>query len=150
MDSILVRVNRAAESILENESLTADLDDEAAKVLLGWGVARAKEITYRTIEILDEMQAEEAVYLQMRALRRILRTVNKWVAKANANEIHYGESALNKIILEAGIMYGPSYKPPDENNRQDILNRQNILLHSPAVFIAYLLNSIGKEQSNTL
>jgi len=38
------RASRAAESILEDESLTSDLDDVAAKVLLDWGLACAKAI----------------------------------------------------------------------------------------------------------
>jgi hypothetical protein len=33
------RIKRTAESILENERLTADLDDEAAKELLNWAAA---------------------------------------------------------------------------------------------------------------
>ena len=36
-EEIRRRVERAAESILENERLTADLDDQAADFLLDWG-----------------------------------------------------------------------------------------------------------------
>ena len=37
MIAIQERIQRTAESILENEALTADLDDEAAQVLLDYG-----------------------------------------------------------------------------------------------------------------
>jgi hypothetical protein len=143
MDSILERVNRAAESILENESLTADLNDEAAKVLLDWGVARAKEIANGTIEILDEEQAEEAMYAQMRALRRILRTTNQWATKINTIDREYGESALATIIEQAAILFGQSYITPNEVSCRDLVNRQN---SPPSAFIASLLSLIENPQ----
>ena len=38
MNAIQHRIQRAAESILENEALTEDLDDTAANVRIDWGV----------------------------------------------------------------------------------------------------------------
>ena len=49
MAEIQQRIQRAAESILENEALSADLDDDAAKLLLDWGVKRAEQIAIQTI-----------------------------------------------------------------------------------------------------
>lgn len=143
MDSILERVNRAAESILENESLTTDLNDEAAKVLLDWGIARAKEIAFGTLEIIDEEQAEEAMYAQMRALRRILRISSQWTAKISTIDKEYGESALASIMEQASILYGQAYTPPNNASCKDLINRQN---SPPAAFIASLLNLIEKPQ----
>jgi len=48
MDELTRRAQDLAESILENESLTADLDDAAAKVLIDWGVACAEIIAHST------------------------------------------------------------------------------------------------------
>lgn len=101
MTVIQARLQRAAESILENEALTADLDDEAAQVLLDWGVTLAQRITSETIE-LDQAAAEEATYQPMRALRKMLRQINHW---ANNPEI----SGLEKIIEQAAITYGAGY-----------------------------------------
>ncbi len=92
------RIQRAAESILENETLTADLDDETARVLLDWGVERAQAIASETLE-MDETQAEESMYQPMRALRKMLRTVNQWV-------IDPQEGSLEKILGQATIVYG--------------------------------------------
>jgi hypothetical protein len=143
MDSILGRVNRVAESILENESLTADLNDEAAGVLIDWGIARAKEVAYSTLEIVDDDQAEEAMYVQMRALRRILRTANQWATKISMIDKEYGESALASIIEQAAILFGQTYVPPNEASCKDLINRQN---SPPAAFIANLLDLIEKPQ----
>lgn len=94
------RIQRAAESILENETLTADLDDEAAKVLLDWGVTQVQSIASETIE-MDASQAEEAMYRPMRALRKMLRAANKWV-------IDLKENNLGRIVKQAEIVYGSS------------------------------------------
>ena len=103
------RVTRAAESILENENLTADLNDEAAQILLDWGVTRAKEIALNTVEYIDDEQAEEAMYRPMRALRRMLRTVNKWSAKVQERDQDHGITALKRILKQAETVYGAEY-----------------------------------------
>jgi hypothetical protein len=146
MDSILVRIDRTVESMLENESLTADLNDEAAKVLIDWSIARTKEIVLGTIEIIDDELAEEAMYGQLRALRRLMRTINRWAYKVAIRDLDYGESALERIIRQAGILYGTSYIPPDETDRKRLLNQQINLLHAPASYTAKLLRCIENAQ----
>ena len=98
MTEIQQRIQRAAESILENEALTADLDDDAAKALLDWGVKQAQAIASETIE-MDDAQAEEVMYQPMRALRKMLRTANKWAVDPQ-------EMTLARIMKQAEIIYG--------------------------------------------
>ena len=80
MDEFADRSRRAVESLLENESLTSSLDDAAAQVLLKWGTDCAKLIVSSTAG-LDAASAEDAMYPRMRALRRLMRRVNKWAAR---------------------------------------------------------------------
>ena len=103
MNNIQERIQRAVESILENEALTADLDDAAAQILLDWGVNRARAIASETTE-MNEAQAEEFMYPPMRALRKMLRNINKWAVNPQ-------ESTLAGITEQAEIVYGSS---PDE------------------------------------
>ena len=109
------RIQRAAESILENEALTADLDDEAAKVLLDWGVARAQQIAADTAA-MNDVAAEEAMYQSMRTLRKMLRAINKW---ANAPE----ENGLQKIIEQARVTYGSEYIAPDPDQGAQFMDQ---------------------------
>lgn len=104
MIEIQQRIQRAAESILENEALTTDLDDEAAKLLLDWGVNLAQQIASETIE-MDEAPAEEAMYHPMRALRKMLRVSNKWVLDPQ-------ERGLGRILKQAAMLYGAEYISP--------------------------------------
>jgi hypothetical protein len=97
MIAIQKRIQRAAESILENEALTADLDDDAAKALLDWGVACAEKIASDTAELNDE-EAEEAMYQPMRALRKMLRAANKWVANPQSENLERITEQASKVF----------------------------------------------------
>jgi len=59
---------RAVERILEDESLTADLTDDAARTLLDWGVARAKGLWQEKAKLAD--------------LRRAMKRINREAGKA--------------------------------------------------------------------
>jgi hypothetical protein len=142
MNAIIQRVNRAAQSILENENLTADLNDEAAQVLLDWGIAQAKAITMETVEIGDDEEAAEFVYPKMKALRRMLRTVNKWYAKVKSFDKDYGTSALERILEQAAVIYGEEFIPPTSEQQAEIINQQSNLQKFPAAFIAELQSLI--------
>ncbi len=121
MDGIKGRIEKAAQSILENEMLTADLDDEAANVLLDWGVTCARVISQGTLG-LDEMEAEDAMYQPMRATRRMMRAINKWVSRYEILGDDGHVEILEKIITQASIIYGSDYIPPTSDRRNAFLS----------------------------
>ena len=137
MSTIQARLQRAAESILENEALTAELDDEAAQVLLDWGVAVAQRITSETIE-LDEVTAEEATYQPMRALRKMLRQINQWAA----NPEIFG---LEKIIEQAVIAYGAGYAAPGSDLQAQFSDQIRTAAQNPAENIRQLRTLIENQ-----
>jgi hypothetical protein len=73
-DSDILR--HAIERLLEDVSLTADLVDDAAKVLLDWGVAQAKTITQQ-----EELSREE-LGARLADLRHTLKHVSKEAGQA--------------------------------------------------------------------
>lgn len=104
---IAQRTRQAVESLLENETLTDDLDDEAADALLQWGIDCAKRIVQDTAVVGDTLSADEAAveavtYPRMRALRRMLREINEWASEENASD----PAALSQIAARASIVYG--------------------------------------------
>ena len=115
MIEIQGRIQRAAESILVNEALSADLDDDAAKILLDWGLTRTQQIVGQTIE-MDQFQAEEAIYLPMRALRKMLRNANKWAMDP-------GENYLEKIFEQASVVYGLGFVQPNDAQQSAFTNQ---------------------------
>ena len=127
MDEMGIRNQRAAESILGNEALTADLDDEAAKVLIQWGISRARRIVGRTGG-MSEDEAERAMYKPMRALRKMLRTVNKLAISQDINQ-------LERFLDRASAVYGGNISIPGRYERSRFLMQ---LPREPAERIAWL------------
>ncbi len=99
---------QAVESLLNNETLTADLDDEAANLLLCWGCDCVYRIVQESVLVGDDLSAEaqtieQAIAPRMRALRRMLRAINCWA-------VHGGDSAapemLSQVVAHASVVYG--------------------------------------------
>lgn len=134
------RIQRAAESILGNERLTADLDDETAKELLDWGVALAQQIASDTAA-MDDTAAEEAMYQPMRALRKMVRAINQWTLEPN-------EIGLKKIIGQARAIYGPDYIVPGPDQCAQFTNQVIVWSDHPLEMIRQLRQFI--EDSNYL
>lgn len=145
MDELTRRINRAAESILENERLTADLDDAAAKVLLDWGVTCAIMVAQSTAG-LNDLEAEKVMSPRFRAVRRLMRSVNKWIAKRREMDAEGSATLLTKIIEQAAIIYGEDFTPPDDNQRNALLRQYVELTDNPSQIIATLRELL--ENSN--
>jgi hypothetical protein len=110
------RVRRAAESILENESLTAGLDDTTAHELLDWGIACAEAIAQETAGLNDD-EAEAAMSPRLRATRRLMRRVRGWVVNRQEIEAGAGAELLSEIIEQAATIY-QNFVPPDDHQRE--------------------------------
>lgn len=149
MYEVTRRIERAAESILGNEGLTADLDDAAAKVLLDWGVACAEKVAGST-DGLGDFEAEEVMSPRLRATRRLMRRVNRWAANRPNIDTEEGAELLNQIIEQAAIIYGDSFIPPDDDQRTSFLAQQWELADDPMQFIAELRELLEKPTNVSL
>jgi len=132
------RVRRISESFFENESLTANLEDSAAKELLDWALSLGHRIAQGTADVEDDEQADEAMYPRLRAVRRMMRNVNQWVASQQEGDRENSSEALNRIIEQAQLIYGHAFKPPSEEQRARFLQTQSEFLDSPPRLIANL------------
>jgi hypothetical protein len=133
-DQLTCRIDRVAQSILENESLTSELDDAAAQELLDWGLNWAKTIVLHTAN-LDEIEAEAAMSPQLRANRRLMRTVNKWIAKT---DIEDSVRSLTKIIEQVATIYGEDFIPPDGDQCVAFARQQIELMDTPQQMVTNL------------
>jgi hypothetical protein len=132
------RIDRVAESILDNERLTADLDDSAAKELLDWGLAAAKQIAQGTADVDDDEQAQEAMYPRLRATRRMMRAVNIWVTTEREGDMEGSTRALDRIFEQASIIYGRAFTPPSTDQRDAFVHTQAKSIDHPPQMIANL------------
>jgi hypothetical protein len=145
MDELEDRTRRAVESLMENESLTSSLDDAAAEVLLAWGTDCAKLIVSDTAG-LDDPEAEEVMYPRMRALRRLMRRVNKWAARQHGLDKAGDAFSLEQVIEQAVIIYGPGFVAPEPNLRSSFL-MQLAFSPPPMQMIADLRTLIEDQHS---
>jgi len=100
MPNLQSNLDSALQSVLENEALTADLDDDAAKVLLDWGMARVRLIHRLAV---DEPDYEGYISEQMRANRKLMRAINNCtVARAEKDDKSH-ITALGEILTHAGV-----------------------------------------------
>jgi hypothetical protein len=132
------RIRRVSESFLDNERLTADLDDSAAKELLDWGLNLGSRIVKGTAEVDDDDQADKAMYPRLRAARRLMRGVNLWVIKERERNEEGSNEALNRIIEQAQVIYGSAFRPPSEEQRVQFRRSQTEFLDNPPRLIANL------------
>ena len=136
-DVLEQRERRAAESILENESLTADLDDKTAKELIDWGIAGAKTAAQGTAG-LDDEQADEIISEHLRATRHMMRSVNKLVSKRAEIDVDEIAQLLDKINEQITTIYGKDNLPQEDKRRQDLLNRLAEPAQDPVRILAEL------------
>lgn len=129
------RVSFAAESILENEALTADLDDAAAQALLDWGVACAEAIAWSTAGV-DGPQVEALMAPRLQATRQLMRLVNRWLAGRQTMDAQANAALLDELIKHAAVIYGADYTPPDADQRRAFLAQH--LIDPPLEMISHL------------
>src|SRR5215207_1119187 len=65
------RMERVIEEISGNEALLETLDTDAATEMLNWGIATAKSLINRTME-LDDFAAELAILPRLKAREKLL------------------------------------------------------------------------------
>lgn len=133
-DEIERRVRRAAEGLLNNESLADNLETNAASSLMEWVLNLSKRIVMEFGDI-EESLAEEASYPRLRALRMLMRLVNRWARDEATMDRTTKSNLLDQMLVQAGIIYGPGFVHPDEARQEAFLEAQT---GSPVEFISAL------------
>lgn len=141
------RISRAAESILGNERLTADLDDSAAQELLDWGLSVARQIAQGTAGVADDEQAEQAMYPRLRATRRLMRAVNRWIASQREGDVESHKEAFNSILEQASIIYGRPITATDDDQVVSFSSAQSLDAGDPPEMIAHLRQLIERPDA---
>jgi hypothetical protein len=94
----------AIERLLEDVSLTADLIDDAAKLLLDWGMAQAKAVVQQEDGLSPEELGARLADLR-RTLKRVSKEAGQAVPEAQAAQV---QALLSKITPEAQAAQTPA------------------------------------------
>jgi hypothetical protein len=93
------------DGILNNESLTSDLNDEDAQEMIDWSVAMAKEAAQVTAG-LEEPQAEKIISERMYANRKLMRSIKRLVVEGKDLDHDGHTELLSQIREQARLIYG--------------------------------------------
>lgn len=110
------RLQRAADAILGDETLTDEMDDAPASQLLDWAVGVSKQIAGKTADMQDD-QAVAYLDEKMQTLRKVVRRVNKLIgttaASGDTTEL---VDTLQKVMEAASEVEGLSPTVPADLN----------------------------------
>jgi hypothetical protein len=138
---------KLVESLLENEALSADLDDAAAQALLDWAIDCAERISRET-ESLGAIASEEAEYPRLRALRKLMRSVNSWISGREAVGAGGDEAFFIQIVSLAQVIYGEDFNIPSEEERQTFAALPSGPVLQPVEFVQRLRRVIENRISS--
>lgn len=135
-DPLRRREEQAADQILTNEAMTADLDDEAADALLAWAMSAVHSAVARTAG-LDETEAEQVMDEALPAVRRLMRAVRGLALQPGTLDEGQRQAYLSQMTQQASLVYGPSQAPPVERVAARVLQPPS-REQEPAAVIASL------------
>lgn len=102
------RIQRVIDSFMENESLTDELEDAPARLLLDWAMSCARQIVQGTGNLHEEA-ADEAMAPRLKTLRQMVRSVSRLASSPSPEQDITVE--LNRFYELAGKVYGRSIAP---------------------------------------
>jgi hypothetical protein len=105
----------AVDEMVENEALTADLDDIGAKALLEWGTFLIDQV------VVDQHLDKLDVYLN--AVKQFLRLVNRWAAHGILLDGVLDPSWLNNFNQQLSVLYDGMVRPVNTVSLQSILSK---------------------------
>ncbi|HEY74791.1 MAG TPA: phospholipase [Thermoflexia bacterium] len=126
-------VREAVERILEDESLTADLADAAARRLLEWATEEAERIVRETEGSPRERQ------VRLRALRQSVRRIAK-EAKGSSPADQLGRV---QALLELGTLAAQVEERAEDSDRRSLLRPGGLLFLSLVVLALVLQQCVG-------
>ena len=109
------RIQRVTESLLENESLTNELEDDPARSLLDWAMSCTRQIVQGTGNLHEEA-ADEAMAPRLKALRQMVRSASRLASRRSPEQDISVE--LNRFYELAGKVYGRSIVPSDADQKE--------------------------------
>jgi hypothetical protein len=143
MTDINARIQRTVEEVMGNESLLEMLETDAAREMLDWGIATAKAIVSKTME-LDDFAAELALLPRLKAIRQSMRSIGNWAAGKYADP----ESRINlreKLLGNFRMIFGEEAPLPSAEKLDEVLNQADGQENTPYQLVSKLRQLIEDQ-----
>jgi len=136
MTDLNARMECVIEEMSGNEALLEMLDTEAASEMLSWGIATAKSILSRTID-LDDFAADLAILPRLKAIRQSMRSIGNWASGKYADPESRVE-LREKLLGHFRTMFGERRELPSARQMDELLSQVDDKNHTPKQLILKL------------
>ena len=136
MTDLSARMERVIEEMTGNEALLEMLDTEAASEMLNWGIATAKSMINRAME-LDDFAADLAILPRLKAIRQSMRSIGNWAAGKYTDP----ESRIElreKLLGQFRTIFGERRELPSARQMDEVLKQVDNKSHTPKQLILKL------------
>lgn len=147
MADLNARMERVIEEMTGNEALLQMLDTDAASEMLNWGIATARSLINRTME-LDDFTAELAILPRLKAIRQSMRSIGNWAA----GKYRDPETRLQlreKLLGHFRTIFGEDRRLPSAEQMDEVLSQVDNREHTPQQLILKLRQVIEDPSKET-
>ena len=130
------RIERVIEEMTGNEALLQMLETEAATEMLNWGIATAKSMISKTMD-LDDFTAELAILPRLKAIRQSMRSIGNWAAGKYADPASRVQ-LRDKLLGHFRTIFGEDRQLPSPEIMDEVLNQVDDKSHTPYQLILKL------------
>lgn len=123
------RIQRVIEEITGNEALLEMLETDAATEMLNWGIATAKSIVSRTVE-LDDFAAGLAVFPRLKAIRQSMRSIGNWAAGKYTDPASRVQ-LRDKLLGHFRTIFGTERPLPPPEKMDEVLSQVDDKTNTP-------------------
>jgi hypothetical protein len=136
MADINDRLQSMVEEIMGNESLVEMLETDAATEMLNWGIATAKTLVGKTMN-LDDLAAELTIVPRLKAIRQSMRSIGNWAAGKYADPESRAQ-LREKLLGNFRMIFGEDSSLPSAERMDVLLNEVDDKSNTPHYLILKL------------
>jgi hypothetical protein len=122
-------MERVIEEMTGNEALLQMLDTDAASEMLHWGMAAAKSMISRPMD-LDDFAADLAILPRLKAIRQSMRSIGNWAAGKYTDPADRIQ-LRDKLLQHLRTIFGERRELPTARQMDQVLSRVDEKRHTP-------------------
>jgi hypothetical protein len=140
MADMNARIQRTVQEVMGNEALLEMLETDAAKEMLNWGMATAKALVTKTMD-LDDLAAELAIPPRLKALRQSMRAIGNWAAGKYSDPVSRVQ-LRDKLLEQFRLVFGEEARLPSTAEVDEVLNQVDDRSKTPQQLISNLIQLV--------
>jgi hypothetical protein len=144
MADLNARMERVIEEMTGNEALLQMLDTESATEMLNWGIATAKSMISKTME-LDDFTVDLAILPRLKAIRQSMRSIGNWAAGKYTDPAERVQ-LRDKLLRHFRTIFGEERPLPSPEKMDVVLNQVDDKSHTPHQLILKLKELIEEPR----